>query len=74
MRTENLNDRLLYFEGKLHEAQAKYAAKEPHPRSFDAGYTIEVLKTWPDTIDVIKERIVGIKKQNRERSQLLLIT
>jgi hypothetical protein len=63
MQIENLNNRLLYFEGKLQEAQTKYAAKEPHPRSFDSGYTIEIIRTWPDTIDVIKERIVGIKKQ-----------
>jgi hypothetical protein len=63
MRTENLNERLLYFEAKLHEAQAKYAAKESHPRSFDAGYTTETFKTWPETIDLIKERIAKIREQ-----------
>jgi hypothetical protein len=63
MRTENLNERLLYFEGKLREAQTKHAAKEPHPRTFDAGYTVEIVKTWPDTINTINERIATIRKQ-----------
>jgi hypothetical protein len=68
MRTENLNERLLYFEAKLQEAKARFAAKEPHPRGFDASYTTEVFKTWPSTINVIKERIATIKSQLKRDS------
>ena len=39
------------------------AAKEPHPRDFDSGYTTETFKTWSESIAVIKERIAGIKSQ-----------
>ena len=46
-----------------HEAQTKLAAKEPHPRTFDAGYTTEILKTWGESIAMLKDRIAGIKKQ-----------
>jgi hypothetical protein len=58
---QNLRERLVYFEGRLHEAQTRLAAKEPHPRTFDAGYTTEVFKTWGESIAVLKERIAGIK-------------
>lgn len=71
MRTENLNERLLYFESKLHEAQAKYVAKESHPRTFDVGYTTETFKTWLETIDVIKERIATIREQIKRNSSFL---
>jgi hypothetical protein len=53
----------VYFEGRLREAQSRLAAKEPHPRTFDAGYTTEVFKTWGESIAVLKERIAGIKGQ-----------
>jgi hypothetical protein len=59
----NLRERLAYFEGRLQEAQSKSAAKEPHPRTFDAGYTTETLKTWKESIAVLKERIAGIRSQ-----------
>jgi hypothetical protein len=63
MSDANLRERLAYFEGRLVEAQTKLAAKESHPRTFDAGYTTEVLKTWGESIAVLKERIAGIKGQ-----------
>jgi hypothetical protein len=63
MSDVNLKQRLLYFEEKLEEAQTRFAAKEPHPRDFDAGYTTERFKTWPESIAIIKERITSIKGQ-----------
>jgi hypothetical protein len=60
---ENLKQRLAYFEERLEEAKRRNAAKEPHPRSFDAGYTTETFKTWVESIAVINERIAGIKAQ-----------
>ena len=59
----NLRDRLAYFERRLEEAKRRSAAKEPHPRDFDAGYTTATFKTWNESIAVIKERIVGIQRQ-----------
>jgi hypothetical protein len=59
----NLRERLAYFEGRLLEAQSRSAAKEPHPRTFDAGYTTETLKTWGESIAILKERIAGIKNR-----------
>jgi len=38
-------------------------AKEPHPWSFDQGYTKEILKSWPESIALINERILGIQFQ-----------
>jgi hypothetical protein len=61
--TENLNQRLAYFEGRLEEAKRRNAAKEPHPRTFDSGYTTDTFKTWAESIAVINERIAGIKAQ-----------
>ncbi|MGD0443131.1 MAG: hypothetical protein ABSA39_04260 [Edaphobacter sp.] len=63
MSEKNLRERLAYFEDRLREAQSRSAAKEPHPRTFDAGYTTETFKTWGESIAVIKERIAGIKGQ-----------
>lgn len=63
MSEANLRERLAYFEGRLQEAQTRLAAKEPHPRTFDAGYTTEVLKTWSESIAMLKERIARIKSQ-----------
>ena len=63
MSEADLRERLAYFEGRLHEAQRRLAAKEPHPRTFDAGYTTEIYKTWGESIAVIKERIARIKSQ-----------
>jgi hypothetical protein len=60
---ENLNQRLAYFEERLEEAKRRHAAKEPHPRTFDEGYTTETFKTWLESIAVINERIAGIKSQ-----------
>jgi hypothetical protein len=59
----NLKERLTYFEARLQEAQAKLAAKEPHPRTFDSGYTTEVFKTWGESIALLKERIAGIRQR-----------
>jgi hypothetical protein len=56
MRTDKLRERLIYLEEKLHEAQTKYAANEPHPRSFNARYTEELFKTWPGEIDLLLKR------------------
>ncbi|MGH9596418.1 MAG: hypothetical protein ACRD3K_06430, partial [Edaphobacter sp.] len=63
MNKDNLKERLAYFEQKLEEAKRKSAAKEPHPRNFDAGYTTEIFKTWVESIAVINERISRIKSQ-----------
>jgi hypothetical protein len=60
---ENLKNRLAYFAGRLEEAVRRSAAKEPHPRNFDSGYTTETFKTWRESIAVIKERIVSIERQ-----------
>jgi hypothetical protein len=63
MNKADLQERLAYFQGRLEEAQRRSAAKEPHPRTFDAGYTTETFKTWNESIAVIKERIAGITAQ-----------
>ena len=63
MSDADLKNRLAYFEGRLEEAVRRSAAKEPHPRNFDSGYTTETFKTWGESIALIKERIVGIERQ-----------
>ncbi len=63
MSKADLQERLAYFQGRLEEAQRRAAAKEPHPRTFDSGYTTEVYKTWNESIAVIKERIASILSQ-----------
>jgi hypothetical protein len=63
MSQEDLKQRLGYFEQRLEEARRKNAAKEPHPRTFDAGYTTDIFKTWVESIAVINERISSIKGQ-----------
>jgi hypothetical protein len=63
MSDVNLQQRLLYFEKRLEEAVRRSAAKEPHPRKFDAGYTTETFKTWAESISLIKERIDNIRGQ-----------
>jgi hypothetical protein len=60
---EDLKQRLAYFESRLEEAKLKAAAKESHPRTFDAGYTTEVFKTWAESIALINHRIASIKDQ-----------
>ena len=67
MSKADLEERLAYFQGRLQEAQRRSAAKEPHPRTFDAGYTTETFKTWNESIAVIKERIAGILDQMKTR-------
>jgi hypothetical protein len=59
----DLQNRLAYFEGRLEEAVRRSAAKEPHPRNFDSGYTTETFKTWGESIAIIKDRIVGIQRR-----------
>ena len=63
MSKTDLNERLTYFQGRLAEAQRRSGAKEPHPRTFDAGYTTDTFKTWGESIAVLKERIAGIQQQ-----------
>jgi hypothetical protein len=63
MSTSDLEQRLAYFEERLEGAKRKHAAKEPHPRDFDEGYTIDRFKTWAESIALINERIAGIKVQ-----------
>ena len=67
MNEENLKLRLVYFEQRLEEAKRKHAVKEPHPRSFDQGYTKEILKSWPESIVLVKECILGIQFQLRAK-------
>jgi hypothetical protein len=64
---ENLKQRLAYFEERLEEAKRKNAAREPHPRTFDAGYTTSVFKTWVESIATINERIASIKDQLKDQ-------
>ena len=45
MSKQDLQQRLAYFEQRLEEAKRNNAAKLPHPRTFDAGYTTEIFKT-----------------------------
>jgi hypothetical protein len=63
MSKQDLQQRLAYFEQRLEEAKRNNAAKLPHPRTFDAGYTTEIFKTWVESIAVINQRIAGIKAQ-----------
>jgi len=63
MSEEDLQQRLAYFEEKLKEATHKSLAKEPFVRKFNAGFTTAEIKSWPDTIALIKERIAGIRAQ-----------
>jgi hypothetical protein len=63
MSEENLKQRLAYFEQRLEEAKRRHSAKEPHPRSFDAGYTTETFKTWSESIALINERLATINDQ-----------
>jgi len=65
MSVENLKLRLVYFEQRLEEAKRRHVAKEPHPRNFDQGYTKEILKSWPESIALINERILGVHFQLR---------
>ena len=67
MSLEDLKQRLVYFEGRLEEAKGKHAAKEPHPPTFDEGYTTETVKTWPQSIDLINERIASIQFQMKAK-------
>ena len=67
MSEENLKLRLVYFQEKLEEAKRRHAAKEPHPRNFDEGYTTENLKGWSESIALINERILGIEFQLRAK-------
>jgi hypothetical protein len=63
MSEENLKQRLAYFQQRLEEAKRRHSAKEPHPRSFDAGYTTETFKTWGESIALINERLAAINDQ-----------
>jgi hypothetical protein len=63
MSEKDLKQRLAYFEGRLDEAQRRSANKEPLPKAFSAGFTTDPIKTWPETIVLIKERITSIKEQ-----------
>ncbi|WP_158944761.1 hypothetical protein [Granulicella sp. S190] len=63
MNEENLKQRLAYFESRLEEAKRRHSAKEPHPRTFDAGYTTDTFKTWGESIALINERLATINAQ-----------
>jgi hypothetical protein len=63
MSEDNLRQRLAYFQQRLEEAKRRHSAKEPHPRTFDAGYTTETFKTWAESIAVINERLATINDQ-----------
>lgn len=63
MSEEDLKQRLAYFQQRLEEAKRRHSAKEPHPRTFDAGYTTETFKTWAESIAVINERLATITDQ-----------
>lgn len=63
MSEENLRQRLAYFQQRLEEAKRRHSAKEPHPRSFDAGYTTDTFKTWAESIALINERLATINDQ-----------
>jgi hypothetical protein len=68
MSEENLKLRLLYFEKRLEEAKRKHAAKESPPRSFDQGYTKEILTSWPESIAFINKQILSIQFQLKGKS------
>jgi hypothetical protein len=63
MSTEDLKERLAYFEMRLAEATQKAAAKETYSAKFSAGFTTEKLKSWNEVIALIQERIASIKVQ-----------
>lgn len=63
MSSEDLKERLAYFETKLGEARQKVAAKGPFLPKFSAGFTTEKLKSWHEVIAVIQDRIATIKAQ-----------
>jgi len=68
MSEENLKLRLLYFEKRLEEAKRKHASKEPPPRSFDHGYTKEILTSWSESIALINKQILSIQFQLKAKS------
>ncbi len=63
MSEEDLKQRLTYFEEKLDEAMRRSFAKERLAKTFSAGFTTAEIKSWPETIALIKERIARIKEQ-----------
>jgi hypothetical protein len=69
MSEEDLKQRLAYFQQRLEEAKRRHSAKEPHPRTFDAGYTTDTFKTWAESIAVIKERLATINDQLKAEAQ-----
>ena len=69
MNEENLKQRLAYFEQRLEEAKRRHSAKEPHPRTFDAGYTTDTFKTWAESIALINERLATIHAQLKAESR-----
>jgi hypothetical protein len=69
MNEENLRERQAYFQQRLEEAKRRHAAKEPHPRTFDAGYTTTIFKTWGESIALINERLASINKQLKAESR-----
>jgi hypothetical protein len=64
MNRNDLKERLAYFEMRLAEATQKSAAKETYSGKFSAGFTTEQLKSWPEVIALIQERIASIKTQD----------
>ncbi|MBB5340101.1 hypothetical protein [Tunturiibacter gelidoferens] len=69
MSEEDLKQRLAYFQQRLEEAKRRHSAKEPHPRTFDAGYTTDTFKTWAESIAVINERLATINDQLKAETQ-----
>jgi hypothetical protein len=74
MSEENLRERQVYFQQRLEEAKRRHAAKEPHPRTFDSGYTTDTFKTWAESIALINERLATINDRLKAETQIPLRT
>jgi hypothetical protein len=63
MSEADLRQRLVYFEGRLAEAERMSVAHEPFPPKFSASFTTEKAKNWAEAIKLIRERIASIQDQ-----------
>ena len=63
MNQDDLRQRLAYFEDKMEEALRRSKAKEPFSRKFSEGFTTEPIKDWRGAIEILGERLAGIRKQ-----------
>lgn len=61
MSSEDLKERITYFEMRLAEARQKAATKEAYSAKFSAGFATEKLRSWHELIALIQQRIASIR-------------